>query len=136
MSELMRLRVSRGWAVLDNKFYDTIPIPQEESVSDSFIENWHEGFVEDVLWIRECHFVESGPELPESDRFYIDISWLPDSRMNGQYHARLGWRGAEELRWIARFESKDRFEIRDKIEFWMEDVKGNYARYKLLPEVD
>jgi hypothetical protein len=135
MSELMRLKVPRGWAVLDNKFYDTDPIPGE--APDSFIENWDEGFIEDVMWIQEAIISDSGHfRLPETDHFNIDISWRPDSRMEGQYYASLAWSGNNELRNIALFESKDRFAIRDKIEFWMEDVKRNYNTYKDLPEVE
>jgi len=135
MSELMRLKVPRGWAVLDNKFYDTEPIPSEGS--DPFIENWDEGFIEDVMWIQEAVISDSGHSiLPETNYFNIDISWRPDSRIEGQYYASLAWCSDNELRNIVLFESKNRFDIRDKIEFWMEDVKRNYSTYKGLPEVE
>ena len=131
MSELMRLRVFRGRAVMDNKLYDVSPVLSEHS--DSFIDNLHEGFIEDVMWIQECVVTESGYGLPKFNCFHIDISWLPDGDINGQYYAKLEWCSDDELRCIDWFESKDRFAIRDKLEFWMEDVKLNYARYKSLP---
>jgi hypothetical protein len=133
MSQLMRLRVPRGWAVMDNKFYDVSPVPATHS--DSHIDNWDEGFIEDTLWIQECIFtgVGSGYTLPEFNCFHIDLGWYPDSRIEGQYQARLKWCSDDELRCVDVFENKDRFEVRDKIEFWMEDVKLHYERYKSMP---
>lgn len=40
MGELMRPRIFRGWAVIDNKFYDVSPIPAD---SDSTIDNCMKG---------------------------------------------------------------------------------------------
>lgn len=118
---------------MDNTFYDVAPTPAADS--DSFIDNWYEGFLGDALWIQECIFTgtESGYELPEFNCFHIDIGWHTDSRIDGQYYARLKWCSEDELRCTARFESTDRFQVRDKLEFWMEDVKLHYDQYKSLP---
>ena len=128
MSELLRLRIPKGWVVLDNKLYDTEPLTEG---NNSSITNWDEGFVEDVLWIQESSISEGGQyEIPKQNHFNIDISWLPDSNINGQYHATLSWCDEDEMIDIEKFKSKDRHEVRDKIEFWMSDVKLNYSLYK------
>ncbi len=124
----MRLKIPRGWAILDNKFYDTDPIAEEGSKS---ISNWHEGFVEDVLWIKECQINENKEyETPKLNYFDIDISWLPDSSIEGKYYATLSWCELENIIEIEKLESKDRIEIRNKIEFWMSDIKGFNSVYK------
>jgi hypothetical protein len=128
MTELVRLRIPIEWAVLDNKLYDTEPQTDE---NESFIKNWDEGFIEDVLWIQECRISKGGFfEIPKINHFSIDISWLPDSDINGEYHATLFWKLTDELITIEEFNSKDRFQIRDKIEFWMTDVKYFDLKYK------
>jgi hypothetical protein len=128
MTELLRLRIPRGWVVLDNKLYDTDPKSDDGS---SFITNWDEGFVEDVLWITECQFTESGKyEVPNLNRFDIGISWLPDSNIDGKYYAKLSWMAEDEMTDIEKFESKDRHQIRDKIEFWMIDIESFDSVYR------
>lgn len=125
MADLLRLQIPRGWAVMDNNLYDTDPTLSNGS--DTFIENWFEGFIEDVLWIQECQVTNDGKhEIPQSNFFTIDIGWYPDSNINGSYVAKLAWCSADELKTVEAFESKDRFEIREKIEFWMGDIADNY----------
>jgi hypothetical protein len=90
-----------------------------------------EGFVDDVLWIQESSIGQDGQyEIPTRNYFNIDISWLPESTLHGQYHAKLSWCGEDEMIDIDKFQSKDRHQIRDKIEFWMGDIKLNYSTYK------
>jgi hypothetical protein len=127
MSELLRLRIPRGWAVLDNKLYDTDPKVEK---STNFIINWHEGFIEDVMWIKECSVNNEGKfEIANNKYFNIDISWLPDSDSTGQYYANLSWHELDNMVEIEKFESKNRFEVRDRIEFWMNDIKGSNSIY-------
>jgi hypothetical protein len=127
MSDLLRLRISKGWVVLDNKLYDTEPLTGD----NNSIKNWHEGFIENVLWIQEYSINQDGRyEIPTNNHFNIDISWLPDSDINGQYHAMLSWCGKDKMIDIEKFVSKDRHQIRDKIEFWMSDIKQNNSTYK------
>jgi hypothetical protein len=84
-----------------------------------------------VLWIQESSIGKDGQyEIPKRNHFNIDISWLPDSNINGQYYATLSWCADDEMVDIEKFNSKDRLLIRDKIEFWMSDVKLNYSMYK------
>ena len=134
MAELMRLSIPKGWAILDNKFFDTEPFPEEHS---ELISNWYEGFIEDVLWIQETLVTDNGEfEIPKINHFHIDISWLPDSSIKGEYYATLSWCSPEELIDLESLTSKNRFEIRDKIEFWMADIKENYPKYKgLIPKL-
>ncbi len=128
MKELVRIRIPRGWAVLDNKLYDSDPQADEGS---SFINNWDEGFVEDVLWIQECLVNERGEyEIPKINHFNIDISWLPDSDIKGKYYATLSWMGLDEMNDVEKFDSTDRLQIRDKIEFWMMDIKSFDSEYR------
>jgi hypothetical protein len=128
MSDLLRLRIPKGWVVLDNKLYDTEPLTAGHSNS---ITNWDEGFVEDVLWIQESRINQDGHyEIPKLNHFNIDISWLPDCDIHGQYHATLSWCGEDGMIDIEKFKNRDRHEIRQKIEFWMSEIKLNNSLYK------
>ncbi len=129
MTELMRLKINRGWSVIDNKLYDTEPIVKNKELG--FIENWHEGFIEDVLWIREHRYTtEQGFMFPTTNYFSIDGGWNPDSSIiDGTYHVTLSWVKPDDYTDIEVFYSTNRFEIRDKIEFWMTDIEINYSSY-------
>lgn len=111
----MRLRVPPGWAVSDNKFYDTDPEYDEEGL----ITNWHEGFMEDVLWIQEIRYSDGRYQAPDTGCFHIDLSWR-----SGTYIAKLLHVTKTEDQPDVVFESTDRFEIRDKIEFWLESCRN------------
>jgi hypothetical protein len=126
MAELLRLRVPRGWAVLDNKLFDTDPIVD----NDGFITNSFVGFIEDVLWIQETELTENGYIVPRHNHFNIDIGWYPDSRIEGEYCATLSWCSTEEMIDVEKFISKNRFEVRDKIESWMNDLRENVEFHK------
>ena len=128
MVELLRLRMPRGWVVLDNKLYDTDPKVADGS---NFITNWEHGFVEDVLWIQECMINSQGEYvIPKINHFNIDVSWLPDSNIDGKYFAKLNWMAEDEMYNIESFESMDRKQIRSKIEFWMKDIKSYDSVFK------
>lgn len=127
MADLIRMSIPRGWAVLDNKFYD---VDSQMTDDSDFIINWYEGFIEDVLWIQETQLTEKGKfVIPETNHFNLDIGWYPDSRIDGEYCATLSWCSTQELIGLETFRSKNRFEIRDKIEFWMGDINENRRLY-------
>ena len=127
MPELISLKIPNGWAVRDNKFYDTEP----KFDKDGFIENWHEGFIDDVLLISECKLLDNGMYgEPQSDYFIIDISWLPESTIEGNYVAKLTWYSDDEWNNIESISSKNRYLIKEKIEFWMMDILQNYHEYQ------
>jgi hypothetical protein len=129
MAELLRIRIPGGWVVLDNKLYDADPQTDAGSI---FINNWSEGFVEDVLWIQECLVNEQGAyEIPKINHFNIDIIWLPESSIHGKYHAKLSWIEVDQMVEVEKFESADRLQIRDKIEFWMMDIKSFDSAYRI-----
>jgi len=128
MANLMRIRVPQGWAVLDNKFYDVTPEIDGES---DFIRNWSEGFIEDVLWIQECRSdTHGGYRLPKYPFFSIDLSWLPDSRINGNYYAKLSRCEGEDTIEVELFESTSRLEVRTRIEFWLDDLQHPNSAYR------
>lgn len=127
MTKLLRLQVPRGWAVLDNKLYDIDPIVDNDGSS---IANWYEGFIEDVIWIQETKLTENGLVIPKHNHFNVDVGWYPDSRIEGEYCATLSWCSPEEMIDVEKFRSKNRFEIRDKIESWMNDLRENIELYK------
>jgi hypothetical protein len=128
MAELMRLMIPRGWVVLDNKLYDTEPLTDGK---DTFITNAFEGFIEDVLWIQETIINQEGHyDIPAYNHFTIGINWLPDSKIDGQYYAKLHWCGEEEMEEVETLETKDRFQIRDRIEYWMAEIKGWNSAYQ------
>ena len=121
MAELMKLEIPRGWTISDNKFYDTLPSIDK----DGHITNWHEGFSEDVLWIQETVFTNNKFEIPQTECFDIDLSFLA-----GQYVAKLRYTSQTETHDIEVIISKDRFEVRDKIETWLRDISNNYKDFK------
>jgi hypothetical protein len=128
MADLLRICIPQGWVVLDNKFYDVEPEADEDG---DFIRNWHEGFVEDVLWIQECRTdAQGGYRLPEHLFFSIDLSWLPDSRIDGSYYAKLSRCEGEDTIEIELFESTNRFEVRARIEFWLNNLQHPNSAYR------
>lgn len=128
MIELVPLRIPKGWAVLDNKFYDVDPKLDE----DGFIINWEEGFMDDVLWITECKLLDSGKMgMPESNCFSIDLGWYPESTIKGGYSVSLFLDSKDRIE-IDSYSNQNRFLIKDKIEFWMKDISENYSEYKKL----
>ncbi|WP_018344243.1 hypothetical protein [Cytophaga aurantiaca] len=128
MAELLRIGIPYGWVVLDNKLYDSDP---QADFGRSFINNWYEGFTDDVLWIQECLVNEQGEyAIPKTNHFNIDISWLPGNDINGKYYAKLSWMAIDEMFEIEKFDCANRFEIRDRIEYWMMDIKSFDSKYK------
>ena len=121
MAQLMRLQIPNNWTVSDNKFYDTDPVVDK----DGNIVNWHEGFTEDVLWIQETIFRNEKFETPQFDCFDVDLSYL-----SGHYVAKLRYTSQTETHEIDLLKSKDRTEIRNKIETWLKDISDNHADYK------
>jgi hypothetical protein len=128
MADLLRIRIPQGWAVLDNKFYDSVPEIDGES---DFIRNWNEGFIEDVLWMQECRYdANGGYRLPENSLFSIDLSWLPDSRVNGSYYAKLMRCEGEDTIEVESFESTNRFEVRTRIELLLDSLRHPDSAYR------
>ncbi len=127
-TELMRLRVPAGWAVSMHKFYDAVPRTEKDS---TFIENWYEGFTMDVLWIQEVKYeAGKGFHVPDRETWYIDMGWTQDSRIDGEYHAELKWSSVKKPHTVDYIQSRDRFVMRDKIEYWMMDIHINYLEYQ------
>ena len=60
MAELMRFRIPPNWTFGFNHFDDADPIFRD----DGSIINWYECFVEDVLWIQECRFIDGEHRCP------------------------------------------------------------------------
>jgi hypothetical protein len=132
MADLLRIRIPQGWAVLDNKFCDVAP---EIDGDSDFIRNWNEGFTEDVLWMQECHSdAYGGYRFPKHPFFSIDLSWLPDSRINGSYYAKLSRCEGEDTIEVELFESTNRFEVRTRIEFWLDDLQHLSSAYRINAE--
>ena len=127
MSELIPLKIPNGWAVCDNKFYDTEP----KYDKDGFIDNWDEGFIDDVLWICECKTLEDGRRgIPEFNCFNIDLGWYPESTIEGCYTARLYWDGNDDRIEVDSISRQNRFLVKEKIEYWMQDIFTKYPDYQ------
>jgi hypothetical protein len=120
MAELMRFRMPAGWTIGFNHFYDVDPIYQD----DGSIINWYEGFVEDVLWIQECRFINGEHRCPERECMQIDIHWSA-----GHYTATLMYISASGLNHVEHLSSSDRNQIRDKIEFWLADISARHQEF-------
>lgn len=128
-TELMPVRMPEGWVISMNKLYDTEPKHQPGS---KFIENCGEGFMLDVMWIQEC-LLDSETQrytVPEYHTWAIDVGWSPDCDINGSYNATLQWIAKEEVVEIDYLATKNRFELRDKLEYWLYDIYLNRTVYR------
>lgn len=115
--ELIELRIPAGFAVCYNKFYDVEPEPD----IDGFIKNWHY-FTEDLLQIIQMRLEKGEWIVPKNgqERLIIDLGWSPDSSASGEYLLVVvddNWDTLKEKR------SRDRFEIKETLEQWLELIK-------------
>jgi hypothetical protein len=120
MAELMRFRIPPNWTFGFNHFYDVDPIFRD----DGSIINWYEGFVEDVLWIQECRFINGEHRCPERECMQVDIHWS-----SGHYTATLTYVSAEGANCVEYLNSSDRFQIRDKVESWLADISERHQEF-------
>lgn len=118
--KLIPLKVPSGFAVCYNKFYDVEPIESKDD--KSFIENWSY-FTEDILQITKMELKNGAWHIPDGNYVLIDLGWYSDSNFDGEYVLKLvkldeehTWKELKEKR------SKNRFEIRDTLESWMEEI--------------
>ncbi|NLR95026.1 hypothetical protein [Flammeovirga agarivorans] len=126
-TELMGIQMPMGWAMLDNKFFDVDPIEDEDG---EFIKNWHEGFIEDVLWIDEVKLENGKYNIVEKNFFSIDLGWYPDMSIDGKYTLTLKWISNDGIvHDIDIFRNRDRYKIRKQLHHWLNDVKKNYKKY-------
>ncbi len=124
MANLMRLKIPKGWVILDNKFHDTEP---ELDLETGLIKNWNEGFTEDALWIQEYSLSNDGKfKMSEYNYYNIDISWISQENTIGEYFAKLSWISLDEMIEVESLSSQNRFEIRNIIEQWMENISENF----------
>jgi len=120
MAELMRFRMPAGWTIGFNHFYEVDPMYRD----DGSIVNWYEGFVEDVLWIRECRFINGEHRCPKRECMSIDLHWSI-----GHYTATLEYTSGTGTNCVEYFNSSDRLLIRDKIEFWLADISARHQEF-------
>lgn len=117
---LIPLKIPMGFAVCYNKFHDIEPEPSMEE--DEFMGNWGY-FTEDILQIVKMELKEGSWYIPLINNYVIDSGWYPDGKINGQYKLVLA-KVNEDYSWDILREkvSRDRFEIRDAIEEWMQSL--------------
>lgn len=120
MAELMRFRIPPNWTFGFNHFYDVDPLFRD----DGSIINWYEGFVEDVMWIQECRFIDGEHRCPTRECMSIDIHWS-----SGHYTATLTYVSAEGANCVEYLNSSDRFQIRDKVESWLADISERHQEF-------
>ncbi|MFD0587185.1 hypothetical protein ACFQZE_04130 [Paenibacillus sp. GCM10027627] len=111
---LMELRFPTGFAVCYNRFYDVEPEPEK----DDFIANWHY-FTQDLLQIHQMKLEEGSWLVPKQrkETLLLDLGWYPDSSTDGEFvlvAVNENWDTLKEKR------SRDRFEIKETLEAWME----------------
>ncbi|MFA8436822.1 MAG: hypothetical protein ACEPOZ_20130 [Marinifilaceae bacterium] len=118
--ELMRLRVPARWAVTYNQFYDVDPISNPDSEYGMY-KNW-DYFTEDILQIVKTDFMDGDPGIAKN-HLLIDLGYYPEGKEEGAYGLQLVFKDKEQG-WLelAEFDSKDRYEIRNKMEEWMEKL--------------
>lgn len=134
MQNLIRLKVPMGWAVTYNKFVDVLP---QLDHTGEHLENWH-FFTEDLLQISKLSLKKGSYYLPQR-RLLIDLGWSPDTAPNGQYRLSLVFVDPKHNNvWeeIAAFSSKNRLEIRDKMEDWLEQLTGAGFNTKSKMEIN
>ena len=115
---LMPLRIPAGFAVCYNGFHYVDPVESDDN--DGFLDNWGL-FTEDILQIAKMDIKKGDWNIPK-EHLLIDLGWYPDGRIDGRYKLILAV-VREDHSWdtIKEKESKDRFEIRDTIEQWMQE---------------
>lgn len=119
----MPLRVPAHWAVTYNQFYDVDPVIDENSDSE-FYKNC-DYFTQDLLQIVKTT-IHNGKYAIEKYHLLIDLGYYPEGAIKGKYtlslvkpvNGEMDWENAEE------YSSKDRFEIRNQLEKWMEQYMG------------
>jgi hypothetical protein len=125
--KLIELRIPAGFAVCYNNFYDVEPEADENI--DGFIKNWHY-FTQDLLQINKMKIVKGAWIVPKEgqNKLVIDLGWSPDSSLDGEYILVVvneNWDTLKEKR------SRDRFEIKETLETWLELIHSN----KFIPDI-
>jgi len=117
--KLMRLSIPANWAVTYNQFHDVDPVLNEESNSGTY-KNWYH-FTEDLMQITKLSY-EGDQKVVAQNHLLIDLGYYPEGKAEGEYTLSLVWPKDDSMDWenAEKFISKDRFEIRDKIEEWLE----------------
>ncbi|NLK98831.1 MAG: hypothetical protein GX272_12285 [Epulopiscium sp.] len=117
--KIMPIKIPGGFAVTYNKFFDVEPVQSEESKGG--LQNWGY-FTQDIMQIIKIGLKKGKWYIPSKDYMIIDLGWYPDGDPNGEYGLSLAI-VREDNSWdtIKEFSSKNRFEVKDKIEEWMEE---------------
>lgn len=120
---LLLLKIPTGFAVCYNKFHDIEPITSKDS--DETLENWGY-FTEDILQIVKMELRDGNWFVPNIRNIVIDLGWYPDGNANGQYRLVVA-KVQEDYSWDILKEkvSRNRFEIRDTLEDWMQSILNN-----------
>ncbi|QQR54399.1 hypothetical protein IPG41_04305 [Candidatus Peregrinibacteria bacterium] len=117
METLMSLKIPSGWAVSYNRFLDL-------SIDDSALPSEDlELFGEDMLQLQSM-ILEKGVWLIPPEHFLIDLGWYPEADPKGQYKLLLAHVDrTKNKKWkeLKTFRSKDRFEIREMLESWIQE---------------
>lgn len=115
METLMSLKIPAGWAVTYNQFFDL-------SIEDKALPPEDlELFGEDILQI-ESMILENGAWILPLEHFLIDLGWYPEADPKGHYKLLLVLvDSTKSKKWkeLRTFRSKDRFEVRDMLEYWL-----------------
>lgn len=113
----MPLRIPQGYAVCFNEFYDIVPFSHSDK--DFLLVSGY--FKEDILQISKMD-VEDGRWIIPEEHLIIDLGWYPDGDPDGQYTLKLATI-RKDLDWetIKVHKTRDRFEVRDTIEEWLQE---------------
>lgn len=125
---LMELKIPAGFAVYFNKFCDVEPEPDLDT--EDFLKNW-DYFTEDILHIIKLEYKNGEMYIPKSgeESIIIDLGWYPDSSPKGEYALQIVkvngyWDVLKEKR------TKNRFDIKETLEEWLELLSSNPAWLK------
>ena len=115
---LIPIRITQGWAVIYNRFYDVLPVVDEYGT----IQNWS-FFTSRLLNIHVLDMKTSKVDYEQT--LFIDVEWNKEGDPEGDYYAALIYQNQpKDIRWqeVKNFRSKDRFMIAETIATWMKDI--------------
>jgi hypothetical protein len=101
------LRIPSGWAVTFNIFWEMDPLMEGGKFVNA------NDFTQDLLVLERI--VPQGSGWPA---YILDLGWYPDGDAHGSYRLVLKDRDADGT--LKTFESRDRDEIREKLDAWLD----------------
>lgn len=107
--QLQPLRISTGWNVIWNQFFDIYPnskIKVEGLPNDDVLEL----FTQDLLQLKN-----------EKRNLLLDLGWIPEANPDGAYELTL-IHNEDWVNPVTTYKSKDKDDIVDQINLWLKKI--------------